>query len=130
MKYGIAPGCLLLIGSVAVAGDHQVMVENFTFTPSELTIMVGDSVTWTNVEGFHNVSADDGSFRCANGCDGDGGNGDAASAPWSFTLTFDTPEMIAYFCEIHGGAGGAGMSGTVTVLDDVIFSDGFESGSN
>ncbi len=40
------------------------------------TINVGDTVTFTNSGGTHNVVSDTaGMFRCANGCDGAGGNG-------------------------------------------------------
>ena len=45
------------------------------YEPSTLTINVGDTVTFTNTSGFHNVVSDADSvtaFRCANGCDGDG----------------------------------------------------------
>ena len=38
-----------------------------------------------------------------------------STASWSFTLTFNDPGTIAYFCEIHGAAGGIGMSGSITV---------------
>src|SRR5262245_26925641 len=48
------------------------------FWPSTLTINVGDRVYFyqyadTFFTGPHNVVADDGSFRCARGCDGEGG---------------------------------------------------------
>ena len=77
---------------------------SLTFVPSNLTINVGDSVTWTNSSPYnHNVAADDGSFRCANGCDGHGGNGDPAMN-WTFTLTFNQAGTINYHCEVHGGA--------------------------
>lgn len=127
MRKYLAACCLGLIVGAVHAENHQITVEDFVFTPSDLTILVGDSVTWTNEEGFHNVVADDGSFRCANGCDSTGGNGDPASSSWSFTLTFNDPETIAYFCEVHGDVGGSGMSGTIEVIDDVIFVDGFEA---
>src|SRR5215469_8946656 len=56
------------------------------FSPSQLTITAGDSVTFQNLGGAaHNVHADDNSFRCANGCDGQGGDGTPSSANWSFT---------------------------------------------
>lgn len=122
---------LVAIATPLLAEEHQVVVSNFSYTPSELTIQVGDSVTWTNQSGTHNVQADDGSFRCANGCDGDGGNGDPASNEWSFTLTFDEPaELIRYFCQLHGDKGGVGMAGTITVEGsepiDEVFEDRFE----
>lgn len=104
----------------AFAANHDVAVGGggFIYTPSELTIAVGDTVTFSNAGGFHNVVSDDGavtSFRCANGCDGTGGNGDAASGAWTATVAFPTAGTIGYYCEIHGGSGGIGMSGTIIV---------------
>jgi len=32
-----------------------------------------------------------------------------------FEFTFNAEGLIAYFCLFHGGAGGVGMSGTITV---------------
>lgn len=87
------------------------------FSPQFLTIQAGDSVTFLNLGGYHNVVADDGSFRCANGCDDDGhgGSGNASSDLWFATVQFPTPGTIGYFCEPHG-APGSGMYGTITVL--------------
>jgi plastocyanin len=108
----------LAAAAPAAAANHSVMtVAGNAFSPDTLTITAGDSVTFTNVaQGFHDVHADDNSFRCANGCDGDGhgGDGSPSTAMWSFTLTFNTPGTIAYHCEIHG-APGFGMHGTITV---------------
>jgi plastocyanin len=53
-------------------------------------------------------------FRCANGCDGAGGNGSPSSANWTSTITLTTVGTIAFYCEIHG-APGQGMSGTINV---------------
>ncbi len=100
----------------ALAGDHDVTLTNTVFTPDDITVNLGDTVVWTNTEGFHNVSADDASFR----------SGDPANPPWVFEFTFNTPGDFGYFCEIHGSTSG-GMRGNVTVVDPV-FSDGFESG--
>lgn len=144
MRMGRAVFITLLVG-IAVAGlvapaeaaEHTVVATtSLTFEPAELTIQVGDTVTWTNNGGTHNVRADDGSFRCSSGCDGEGGDGSPSGANWSFSRTFNDPADIPYFCELHGGAGGAGMSGRLTVESggtpppdsDAIFSDGFESG--
>jgi plastocyanin len=87
------------------------------FAPQFLTIQAGDTVTFLNIGGNHNVVADDGSFRCAHGCDGDGhgGNGNAISGFWFFSLTFATPGTYGYFCEPHG-APGSGMYGSIEVL--------------
>jgi len=90
-----------------------VMVSNFQFTPREITVHMGDTVTWVNQGGFHNVAADDGTFRCSEGCGGTAG--DPSSAAWTFTRTFSMVGRVPYHCEVHGGPGGVGMSGAVTV---------------
>lgn len=95
----------------ANAEEFHVSVRNFVFVPDVLSIQAGDTVTWTNEGGTHNVSAP-GFFRCANGCDGQGGNGDPASNPWSFSITFDSPAVIDYVCEPHAALG---MRGTINV---------------
>lgn len=110
---------LLLVGLAApppvAAANFPVRVINNAFIPRNLTIQVGDTVTWTNEGVLHNVRADDNSFRCANGCDGEGGNGTPASNAWVVTLTFDEAGVVPYFCEAHGAPGNIGMAGTITV---------------
>lgn len=104
----------------AQAEDFQVSVggsAGLAFVPNTLTVQVGDTVTFTNAGGFHNVESLPESvteFRCANGCDGDGagGNGDPSGDPWTFTVTLDTPGSVPYECVVHGGGG---MTGTITV---------------
>lgn len=100
--------------SPIAAANHQVSVSNFEFTPADLTIQVGDTVTWKNEAGLHNVRSD--TFRCANGCDGDGmgGNGDPATNDWEVTLEFNDPDFIDYVCEVHEGIG---MVGTISVME-------------
>lgn len=99
--------------SPAAGANHTVEARpNNTFSPSNLTIQVGDTVTFVNAGGFHNVEANNGSFRCAEGCDGQGGNGNPSSASWSATVTFNSVGTIAYFCEVHVGLG---MTGTIVV---------------
>lgn len=109
-----------IVGSMsAAASDHQVTVggDNDMFSPSTLTINAGDTVTFTEVSGSHNVVSDTaGLFRCANGCDGDGkgGNGDVAGNNWSVTISFPTAGSFGYYCEAHGSPG-VGMHGTIRV---------------
>jgi len=110
---------LLGVSLQAVASDHQVTVggSNDMFSPSTLTINAGDTVTFTEVSGSHNVVSDSaGLFRCANGCDGDGkgGNGNVAGNNWSVTISFPTAGSFGYYCEAHGSPG-VGMHGTIRV---------------
>ncbi|HVT16614.1 MAG TPA: Calx-beta domain-containing protein [Thermoanaerobaculia bacterium] len=93
----------LALASAARAANYTVTATaQLTFVPQDLTINVGDSVTWTNSSGItHNVAADDGSFRCANGCDGQGGDGTPAGN-WTFTRVFNQAGTVAYHCQVHG----------------------------
>ncbi|HSN01346.1 MAG TPA: plastocyanin/azurin family copper-binding protein, partial [Rudaea sp.] len=96
-------------GGYGGSGSYPILA----FSPTPLTITAGDSVTFQNLGGAaHNVHAADNSFRCANGCDGQGGNGDPSSASWSFTLTFNTPGTINYYCDNHVSMG---MKGSIVV---------------
>ena len=108
-----------LFATTASAANHIVTAQsNLTFSPSNLTITAGDTVTFRNGGGFHNVASDPGSvttFRCADGCDGAGGNGNLSSASWSATVTFPTAGTSAYHCEAHGAPGGVGMAGRITI---------------
>jgi plastocyanin len=118
---------LLLAASHAFAADHRVTVGGTTgsgaytypvlmFNPPAVTIDPGDTVTFVNAGGApHNVDADDGSFRCANGCDGAGGDGSPSASNWSSTVTFGAATagtIIHYHCDVHGSVG---MTGTITV---------------
>jgi|GEM_PF-2266231 len=122
---------VLLLASLAVgtapaaeAANFDVRVINNSFVPRDITIQEGDTVTWTNEGVLHNVRADDNSFRCANGCDSQGGNGAPASNSWTVTLTFDQAGDVPYHCEFHGFSGGIGMAGTVTVEGAPVVNNG------
>ena len=118
---GIALGLALGLGgardSRAQASTEHVIqaVPGNKFDKPMLVIKAGDTVTWKNAGGFHNVNLEDRSFRCSNGCDQTGGNGDPSGNSWSFSLTFEEPGMVPYFCEVHGNTGGRGMSGVIIV---------------
>jgi plastocyanin len=91
------------------------------FNPSSLTINAGDTVTFTGLGGAaHNVHADDDSFRCANGCDGSGGDGTPSAANWTATVTFNTPGLVKFHCDNHQTMG---MVGNITV--NAVASAGF-----
>lgn len=108
---------LLLCANLARATEYSVGIgsddcdENpgqplNCFSPLTLPIAVGDSVTfyiyWDGgAAGPHNVVADDGSFRCALGCDGQGGDGTPRDyqSQWRFTLTFNKPGIVTYHDE-------------------------------
>ena len=91
----------------------NVEVHNNFYLPASVTINVGDTVMWTRVAGFHNVLADDNSFRLGALPDGD------PSSSWiTATRTFTQTGTFKYHCQVHGTS----MSGVVIVQsnDDPI----------
>jgi plastocyanin len=73
------------------------------FTPASVDIHVGDSVTWRNAGGLHNVAADDGTF-----------SNSVSTSAWTFSHTYNSAGTFGYHCQEHGGPG-VGMFGTVHV---------------
>lgn len=102
----------VLTAGPAAAGSHVVTVGDSFFSPNQLTIQAGDSVTWTKPATAlpHNVLLP-GGIICANGCSDTGGNGGPIFGAWSFTRTFNTPGTIDYRCQQHGFA----MAGQLVV---------------
>lgn len=97
----------LLVPAVpAGAANQTVVVSSNLFTPADVTVLQGDSVTWTNSGGLHNVRFDDGSFEMPAAPD---------SSPWSVSRSFDTVGDFRYYCEEHGYPNGVDMSGAVHV---------------
>ncbi|HEY3267156.1 MAG TPA: plastocyanin/azurin family copper-binding protein [Armatimonadota bacterium] len=82
----------------APATTWAVNIQGFAFIPSDLTIVEGDSVTWTNKDvATHTATSGvsptaDGKFNTGNIVNGG-----------SKTLTFDTAGIYPYFCFIHKG---------------------------
>ena len=78
------------------------------FEPSEVTIQAGQTVRWvwgaTSLD--HNVEPDDAEPASS---------GPLVDGPEDYSFTFDTPGTYDFYCANHGGPGGIGMSGTVTV---------------
>jgi plastocyanin len=127
-RFAIAAMFLALATATTASADTVLVnVGPVSFTPQFPQIRVGDTLVFRNMGGVHNVVDDSGLlFRCANGCDGDGGSGNPSSGNWLVSVQFNEPGTIGYYCETHGSPG-KGMYGAVTVeLRPEIFGDGFE----
>jgi plastocyanin len=86
--------------ATTVAAGSTVSIKGFAFNPAQISVKVGDTVTWTNNDDTtHTVTASDGSF--------DSGNLDTGK---TFSQTFTTAGTFSYICSIH-----TGMKATVTV---------------
>jgi len=100
-------------GGTPVMAATVIATGNNTFSPSVVNLLAGGTVTFSNGNGLHNVNAEGSvSFRCANGCDGQGGNGDPSTANWSFTITFPSAGTTTYVCDEHASVG---MTGQIIV---------------
>jgi plastocyanin len=73
------------------------------FEQSSVTINQGETVTWHNGGGNHNVQFNDGTYQMP---------ADPSSDSWTVSRTFNTPGTFSYVCRQHA----PGMAGTVTVL--------------
>lgn len=88
-------------GEAAVEGVTQVRLENIAFSPANIVVEAGTTVTWTNYDSArHTVTSDD--------------RGELASPLFgrdgTFSHTFDLPGEYYYHCEPHPN-----MKGLVTV---------------
>jgi plastocyanin len=88
---------------------NTILVSNNSFSPSQLTVAVGTTVTWSWANGAfdHNVVPDNGSVPAT--------SGSPMNGPHTYTYTFNTPGTFRFYCQVHGGPGGEGMAGSVVV---------------
>lgn len=85
-----------------------VSVVNNQFLPKNQTVPVGSKVRWVWATGARNHTVTPDATQPPR-------SGDPVDAPFTYEFTFNTPGTFQYFCEVHGNAGGVGMSGTITV---------------
>lgn len=100
------PAVLSACGSgtpAVAAGPNHVVVANFAFTPSSLSVRVGDSVTWDfeQPDAPHNVANGSGADQFASG---------APQGRGHFTHRFTQAGTFNYVCVVHPS-----MRGSVTV---------------
>jgi len=76
----------------AVGGGQSVSIDNFSFSPSVLTVTAGSTVTWTNHDDIpHNVVSVDGAFPKSKVLD----------TSESYSYRFAKAGGYNYFCGIH-----------------------------
>ena len=109
LRFALFCGMTLAFSPLFAQQNFSVTVQSNSFTPKNIAITVGDTVTWTNIQGTHNVNGTQTTFP-ANPASF--GNGSAASSPWTYSFVFDSPGSYNYQCDPHASLG---MTGTVTV---------------
>src|SRR5215218_11451091 len=83
--------------------DMTVSIQDFFFSPDQLTVAPGTTATWINDGASpHTSTADDGTWDSGTLQPGE-----------SFSFTFDDPGDYSYLCEIHPD-----MTATITVSED------------
>jgi len=102
----------------ACASDFEVEASNYTFTPQQLAVALGSTVSWMNTGGFHNANGEVNTIT-----------GDSFGNPEAFYLetvsgasngvcigahTFNVPGVYSYDCSV-GSHAAQGMVATITV---------------
>lgn len=78
-------------GASPVMAKNAVTIQNMAFSPTTLTVKVGDKVTWTNQDSVgHSATADDNSFDTGVIAQGQSGSN-----------TFTKAGTYTYHCKVH-----------------------------
>jgi plastocyanin len=85
--------------SAARCAESMVTIDNFTFAPAQLTVKVGDTVTWKNHDDIPHTVVSAGKFRSK-----------AMDTDDSYSFTFTAAGDYKYFCSLHPH-----MTGTIKV---------------
>jgi plastocyanin len=84
-----------------------LIIVDSSFESNTFTIPVGTTVVWMyNGRYPHTVTLNDGSFDSRNLGSGE-----------TFSFTFTEAGTYSYYCSIHGGPGGQGISGVIIVTE-------------
>jgi plastocyanin len=90
------------LAAPAVATSQSVVIQNFSFQPQDVTINIGESVTWINHDPVGHTATSDSQGLFDTGVIAPAGNK---------TVSFAIAGTYAYHCSIHPS-----LKGTVTVV--------------
>jgi amicyanin len=77
--------------SSAAASSAEVKIDNFFFSPQEIRVKAGTTITWKNQDDIpHTVTSVDGVFKSK-----------ALDTDDTFTTTLTKPGTYPYYCSIH-----------------------------
>lgn len=102
--------------------NYQIDAQAMSWSPNDLTIEVGDSVTWVNNNnGTHNVNGTMATYPS---------NPESFSmlttgSNWTYGKRFTIPGIYMYRCDVHSSM----MTGKVTVVDPSLGLDNIQSAS-
>jgi plastocyanin len=91
VRLAVAAAIILQLGAIgARAEEMKVTIDNFTFTPAELKVKVGDTVTWTNHDDIPHTVVSAGKYRSK-----------TMDTDDHFSFTFTAAGDYKYFCSLH-----------------------------
>ena len=91
MLLGPISGAFLAYGALAAQEPDEVVIDNFTFGPHDLTVAVGTTVKWVNHDDIpHSVVENNKAFRSK-----------ALDTDDSYSFTFASAGIYDYFCGLH-----------------------------
>ena len=96
MLLGPIIGAMVAVATVAAedapkGAPDEIIIDNFVFTPKDLTVAVGTTIKWVNHDDIpHSVVEKNKSFRSK-----------ALDTDDSFTYTFAAAGTFDYFCGLH-----------------------------
>jgi plastocyanin len=97
LAVALGAATVLGAGGARATSTSQVEIHEFHFTPSDLTVPVGTTVTWMNDdEETHTITASGGLFASP-----------GLEHAETFARRFDTPGTYGYFCALHPHMTGA-----------------------
>ena len=93
MLLGPIAGAFLAYGALAAQDPNEVVIDNFTFGPKDLTIAVGTTVKWVNHDDIPHTVVETSTSRTF--------RSKALDTDDSYSFTFASAGTFSYFCSLH-----------------------------
>lgn len=93
MLLGPTAGAFLAYGALAAQEPNEVVIDNFTFGPKDLTIPVGTTVKWVNHDDIPHTVVETSTSRAF--------RSKALDTDDSYSFTFASAGTFSYFCSLH-----------------------------
>jgi 3',5'-cyclic-AMP phosphodiesterase len=91
VSHRIAITDMPLEADTTTSGDHEVVLDNFSFSPATASVPVGTTVRWTNHDDVpHTVVSTEQKFKSP-----------VLDTDEQFSHRFEAPGAYSYFCSIH-----------------------------
>ena len=89
-RLAIAAAISLCLSGAHAVETTNVMIDNFTFEPAQLTVKVGTTVVWKNRDDIPHTVVSAGKFRSK-----------TMDTDDSYSFTFTAAGDYKYFCSLH-----------------------------